>query len=82
MAHTSCKKSYMYNVLSNISLPSCLKPLFKSEVKYEALDIKMIFNSHPNRTHFRKKDFALSLVFSPFNKLSMTDLHPFPYRIS
>ena len=38
MVHKLCKKSYMYNVLSNISLPSCLKPLFKSEAKYEALD--------------------------------------------
>ena len=36
--------------------PSCLlKPLFYSEVKCEAIDIKMIFYSHANKIHFHKK---------------------------
>ena len=32
----------------------CLKPLFQSEAKCEAIDIKMIFHSHANKTHFPK----------------------------
>ena len=36
--------------------PSCLKPQFQSEVKCEAIDMKMIFHSHVNKTRFRKKD--------------------------
>ena len=36
---------------------SCRKPLFPITI-----DMKMIFNSHVNKTHFHKKGFALSLV--------------------
>ena len=36
---------------------SCPKPLFPI-----AIDMKMIFNSHVDKTHFHKKGFALSLV--------------------
>ena len=36
---------------------SCPKPLFLI-----AIDMKMIFNSHVDKTHFHKKGFALSLV--------------------
>ena len=50
-----------YNYLS---FPSCLKPLFQSEAKCEAIDFKMIFYSHTNRTHFHNKGFALSLVLN------------------
>ena len=47
----------------------------------------MIFNSHPNRIHFLKKDFALSLVFNHLSpiihkQILQTDLHAFPYRIN
>ena len=42
--------------------PSCIKPLFQSEAKYEAIDVKMVFNSDADKTHFHKKGFAPSLV--------------------
>ena len=47
----------------------------------------MIFNCHPNRIHFLKKDFALNLVFNHLSpiihmQILQTDLHAFPYRIS
>ena len=32
--------------------PSCLKPLFQSEAKCEAIATKMIFNYDANKTHF------------------------------
>ena len=43
--------------------PKCPKPLLQSEVECKAIDIKMIFYSHANETHYHKKGFALSLVF-------------------
>ena len=43
--------------------PSCPKPLFQSEAKCEAIDMKMIFYSHANKTRFHKNDLALRLVF-------------------
>ena len=42
--------------------PSCLKPLFQSEAKYKATDIKILFYSHPNTTHFHKKGIVLGLL--------------------
>ena len=42
--------------------PSCLKPLFQSEAKYKATDIKIFFYSHPNTTHFHKKGIVLGLL--------------------
>ena len=39
--------------------PSCLKPLFQSEAKCEALDTNMILYSRANEAHFQKKCFAL-----------------------
>ena len=47
---------------SNRLFPSCLKPLFQSEAKSEAIDMKIIFNYVANKTHFHNKGFALSLV--------------------
>ena len=38
------------------------KPLFQSDAKCEAIDMKMAFHSHANKTHFHEKGFALSLV--------------------
>ena len=50
-------------VLSSRNLsPSYLNPLFQSEVKCEALDMKIIFYSHANIIHYHKKDFELSLL--------------------
>ena len=42
--------------------PSGHKPLFQSEAKCEAIDVKTTFYSHANKTHFHKKGFALSLI--------------------
>ena len=42
---------------------SCPKPLFHNEAKGEAIDMKIIFYPHANKTHFHKKGFALSLIF-------------------
>ena len=44
------------------SFLSCLNPVFRSEAKSKAIDVKMNFYSHVNKTHFHKKGFALSLV--------------------
>ena len=41
---------------------SCPKPLFQSEAKSEAIDMKAILYSHASKTHFHKKVFVLSLV--------------------
>ena len=42
--------------------PSCLKPLFQSEAKCDAIDTNMILYSRVNEAHFEKKCCALSLV--------------------
>ena len=41
---------------------NCPKPLFQSEAKGVAIDMKMIFDSHANKCHFHLLGFALSLV--------------------
>ena len=47
----------------NSPFPSCLKPLFQSEAKCEAIDTKMSFYSHAGKlTHFHNKGFAICLV--------------------
>ena len=46
----------------NRLFPICLKPLFQSEVKCEAIDMKMIFNYDATKTHLHNKGFALNLV--------------------
>ena len=43
-------------------LPCCPKPLFQSEAKCAAIDMKTTFYSHAKKTHFQKKGFALGLV--------------------
>ena len=49
--------------MANRPFPSYPKPLFQSEAKCEATDIKMIFfYSHAYKTHFHKKGIALSLA--------------------
>ena len=50
------------NEVSNRLFQSCPKPLFQSEAKCEAIDMKMISYSHANKTHFHKKGFTLGLV--------------------
>jgi len=46
----------------NRPFPSSKKSRFQSEAKCEAIDMKMIFHSHGNKTHFHINGFALSLV--------------------
>ena len=45
--------------VKNSPFPSCSKPLFKSEAKCKTIDMKIIFYSHTNKTHFHKKGFVL-----------------------
>ena len=40
----------------------CPKPLFQSEAKCKAIQMKIIFQSYSNETHFRMKGLALSLA--------------------
>ena len=49
--------SFQQLAISKFSQPS----VSKSEAKYEAIDMEMVF-PHANKTHFNKKGFALSLV--------------------
>ena len=43
------------------------KPLFQSEARCEAIDVKMISYSLANKTHFHKKGFELSLLLKVRN---------------
>ena len=45
------------------SFPSCSKPLFLSEAKCKANDMKMIIYSHANKTHLQKKGFLHLALF-------------------
>ena len=50
-------------VALNRPFPSWSKPLFQSDAKCKAVDMKMIIQySHANKTNFHMKGFALSLV--------------------
>lgn len=49
-------------LLSNSPFRSCHKPLFQREAKCKAIDMKLIFYTHPNKTHLHKKGFALSFI--------------------
>ena len=42
-------------VLTNSLLPSRPQPLFQSEAKCKAIDMKIFFYSHVHKTHFHKK---------------------------
>ena len=48
--------------LLNCYLARYSKPLLQSEAKCDEIDMKMIFYSHWNKTHFHKNGFPLSLV--------------------
>lgn len=41
------------------SFLSCFKPLFESEAKWEAINMKMIFYSLKHKTHFNNIGFAV-----------------------
>ena len=46
----------------NRTFPSSPGPLYQNEVTCSAFDVEMIFHSHANKTHFRKKGCALGLI--------------------
>ena len=45
------------HIFADINRPfaSCPKPLFHNEAKCEAIDMKLIFYSHANKTFFHKR---------------------------
>ena len=49
-----------FQALFNGPFTSCPQPLFQSEAKCKAIDMKMIFHSHANKTHFRSERFCTS----------------------
>ena len=49
-------------LISRAFFPSSPGPLYQNEVKCSAFDMKMIFHSHANKTHFHKKGCAPSLI--------------------
>ena len=56
--------------------PSCLKPLFQSEAKREAIYMKIIFCFHANKTQFHNQGLAFSLV----SKLGVFGTRKWPIR--
>ena len=57
---------------------SCLKPLFQSEAKCAAIDTKVIFCCHANKTDFHNNGLAFSLV----SKLGVFGTRKWPIRIA
>ena len=49
------------DILDNEPFLSYLKSQFQREAKYEAIDLKMIFYFHANKTHCHKKDLILKV---------------------
>ena len=47
---------------SSTPFPSSTGPLYQNEVKCSAFNMKMIFHSHANETHFHKKVCAVGLI--------------------
>ena len=50
-------------VLYNSPFPNSFKPLFQSEASFKAIDMKITFYSHANKTRINNEKFSLSLVF-------------------
>ena len=53
----------LFQSLFNGPFTSCSEPLFQSEARCKAIDMKMIFYSHANKTHFRSERFCTSPRF-------------------
>ena len=51
-------------VITNSLLPSRPQPLFQSEAKCKAIDMKMFFYSHANRTHFSQENWDLHFFWT------------------
>ena len=56
------KASCMFICVVNGPFPSSPGPLFQNEGRSSAFDMEIIFHSHANKTHFRKKGCAPSLI--------------------
>ena len=56
------KQSRQAHKKMNRPFSRCLKLLFQSEAKCEAIDMITILYSHANKIHFHEKGFVLSLV--------------------
>ena len=60
-----CQHSFTCSFLAcsrNRPFPSSPGPLYQNEVRCSAFDVRMIFHSHANKTHFHKKRCALGLI--------------------
>ena len=60
-----CQHSFTCPFLAcsrNRPFPSSPGPLYQNEVRCSAFDVRMIFHSHANKTHFHKKGCALGLI--------------------
>ena len=51
--------TYSFTNMPFLSYPG---PLYQNEVKCSTFDMKIIFHSHANKTHFHKKGCALGLI--------------------
>ena len=49
-------------VVSNKPFPTSPGPLHQNDVKCSAFDMEMLFHSHANKSHFRKKSCALGIL--------------------
>ena len=56
--------------------PSSPGPLYENEVKHSTFDMKMIFHSQANKTHFHKKGCALGLIL----KVRVFGIRKWPIR--
>ena len=61
-AKPACSHLKRRNLWQKGFFPSFPKPLLQSEAEFIAIDVKMILQSHANKTHFHKKGFAVSFV--------------------
>ena len=61
----------------NRPFPSSPGPLFQNEGRCSAFDMEIIFHSHANKTHFRKKGCAPSLILKA--RVFGTRKWPMPY---
>ena len=58
--------------------PSSPEPLYQNGVKCSAFDMKMIFNSHANKTYFIQKGCALGLIL----KVRVSETRRWPIKLN
>ena len=59
VSRTNCTTKPRFEIGHFPVLPG---PLFQNEGRFSAFDMKIIFHSHANKTHFHKKGCAASLI--------------------